>query len=405
MGGDTQDLGTHNGRLAPAPGHHGGVADQSAAGGQDALGRQHPVHVLGRSLATDENDLFASFRRCGRIVGREVGPAHRRPRAGSEALGPHRITGPGELRVQHRIEMVLGDARHRLGLGYAQVVGAHHVHRHLQGGGAGALAHPGLEHPQLALVDGEFCVAHVVIMALEALENSEQFGMHLGELFLELGDGLGVAYPGHDVFALGIDQKVPVGALGAGGRVAGEAHPGAGVVVAVAEHHGLDVYRRPQIVGDPLTVAIRDGPGTIPTAEHRFDGAPELSRRVLGEGLLGVTLDDLLVGVDEITQQLGRHLGVRGGAGQFFGRVEERVEFLAGKLEHDPSVHGDETAIRVEGEALVPGLLGQPLDGAVVEAEVENGVHHAWHGEFGTGAHRNEERVIGVADHLAHGRL
>ena len=103
-----------------------------------------------------------------------------------------------------------------------------------------------------------------------------------------------------------------------------------------------------------------------------------------------MALDDLLVGVDQVAQQLGRHLGVRGGAGQLLGRVEEGVELLARELEHDPAVHGDEAAVRVEGEALVAGLLGQALDRAVVEPEVQDGVHHAGHGELGARAHRDQ---------------
>ena len=112
-----------------------------------------------------------------------------------------------------------------------------------------------------------------------------------------------------------------------------------------------------------------------------------------GNGLAGVALDDLLVGVDEVAQQLDGHLGVRRRPGQFLGRVEQRVELLAGQLEHDAGVHGDEAPVRVEREALVAGLLGQPLDGVVVEAEVEDGVHHPGHGELGARAHRDEQRV------------
>ena len=144
--------------------------------------------------------------------------------------------------------------------------------------------------------------------------------------------------------------------------------------------------------------AVGDGPGPVPAAEDGLDGAAQLVRRVLGERLAGVALDDLLVGVDQVAQQLGGHLGVRGGAGQLLGRVEEGVELLARELEHDAPVHGDEAAVGVEGEALVAGLLGQTLDRAVVEAEVEDGVHHAGHGELGPRAHRDEQRVVGVAD-------
>ena len=63
VGGQTEDLGPDHSRLTPAPGHDGGVADQTAPGGQDAFGGQHPVHVLGRGLAAHQNDLFAPLRR------------------------------------------------------------------------------------------------------------------------------------------------------------------------------------------------------------------------------------------------------------------------------------------------------------------------------------------------------
>ena len=50
-----QHLGPHHGRLAPAPRHDGGVADQAAPGGQDPLGGEHAVHVLGRGLVADQD--------------------------------------------------------------------------------------------------------------------------------------------------------------------------------------------------------------------------------------------------------------------------------------------------------------------------------------------------------------
>ena len=51
------------------------------------------------------------------------------------------------------------------------------------------------------------------------------------------------------------------------------------------------------------------------------------------------------------------------------------------------------------------GLPGESLDAAVVEADVEDGLHHAGHGELGARAHRDEQRVVGVAEGAAHDRL
>ena len=350
-------------------------------------------------------DLLAPLRRRGGVVGGEVDAPHRGPGARPEALGPHLVARAGELGVEDRVEVVLGDARDGLGLGDPEVARAHHVDGHLEGGGAGALAHPGLEHPELALLDGELGVAHVAVVRLEAGEDLEQLGVDLGELLLQLRDGLGVADAGHHVLALRVDQEVAVGALGAGGGVAGEADAGARVVVAVAEDHGLHVDGGAEVVRDVLALAVRDGAGPVPAAEHGLDGAAQLLGRLLGEGLAGVALDDLLVRVDEVAQQLGGDLGVRRRPGELLGRLEERVELLTGQLEDDAAVHGDEAPVGVEGEALVAGLLGQALDGLVVEAQVEDRVHHAGHGELGARAHGHEQRVGGVADGLAHGLL
>ncbi len=304
--------------------------------------------------------------------------------------------------MEHLIEVVPGDPFDGLGPAQLDLRVGGHVDRHPEGGLAGALAHPGLEHPQLALFDGELGVAHVPVVLLEPGEDGQQLGVDLRELALQRRERLRVADTGHHIFALGVDQVVAVLALLAGGGVAGEAHPGSRLVIPVAEHHGLDVDRGAELVGDPLPHPVGVGPGAVPGLEHGLDGPAELGIGVLGKGLAGVSLHDLLVGIDQVAEELGGDPGVRFGVGQFLGRVEQGVEFLAGNAEDDPAVHGNETAVGVEGKALVVGLLGQPEDRLVVEPQVQNGVHHAGHGELGAGTHRDQQRVDGIADALAH---
>ena len=127
-------------------------------------------------------------------------------------------------------------------------------------GSTGALAHPGLEHPELPLLDGELGVAHVAVVRLEAAEDVEQLPVDLREAVTEGREGLGVADTGHHVLTLGVDQEVAVLAGGAGRRVPREPDSGPRVVVSVAEHHGLDVHRGAEVVGDPLTACGRRRP-------------------------------------------------------------------------------------------------------------------------------------------------
>ncbi len=100
----------HDRRLAPAPGHDGGVADQPAAGGEDALGGGHAVHVLGRGLVAHEDDLLAPVGGLGRPVGGEARLAHGGAGRGGQALGDDLALGAGlELRVEHGVEVLGAD--------------------------------------------------------------------------------------------------------------------------------------------------------------------------------------------------------------------------------------------------------------------------------------------------------
>lgn len=58
--------------------------------------------------------------------------------------------------------------------------------------------------------------------------------------------------------------------------------------------------------------------------------------------------------------------------------------------------------VRVPGEALVPGLRGEPGHRGVGEPHVEDGVHHARHGELGAGAYGDQQRVLRPAELLGH---
>ncbi len=180
--------------------------------------------------------------------------------------------------MQHLIELIGREAHQGLTLGDlplrpAASVGLGHVDGHLQCRGTGALAHPGLQHPELALFDGELGVAHVGVVPLEPVEDLDQVPVDRREVQLHVVEVLGVADAGHDIFALGVDQEVAVGLVLARGSVAGEAHAGAGVVVAVTEHHGLHRDRGAQVVADPLACAVGNGASTVPALEDGLDRA------------------------------------------------------------------------------------------------------------------------------------
>ena len=98
-----------------------------------------------------------------------------------------------------------------------------------------------------------------------------------------LGDVLRRADAGHHVLALRVDEELAVELVLAGRGIAGEGDAGGGGLAHVAEHHGLHVDRRAPARRDGVQLAVLDGAGVHPGAEHGADGAPELLLRLLRE--------------------------------------------------------------------------------------------------------------------------
>ena len=113
-------------------------------------------------------------------------------------------------------------------------------------------------------------------------------------------------------------------------------------------------------------------------------------------------LTTFLNSADERLEVVDRQVGVAGVlAVGVLPRLEGLVEALGLHVHDDPPEHLDEAAVGVPAEALVAGELDQAVEGRLVEAEVQDGVHHPGHRELGAGADAHEERIGGIAEALA----
>ena len=269
---------------------------------------------------------------------------------------------PGEApRPLVRIGVLGGDPLDGLGVGQVDHLVVDHVDGHPERRTPRPLAHTGLEHPELSLVDGELRVAHVPVVRLKSCEHAHQLVVDGGETILKCRQGLCVADPRDHILALGVHEEVAVRSMSAGGRVTCEADTRAGVVVAVAEDHRLNVHGGSEIVRYALAHPVRDGAGTVPRLENGLDGASQLVLGLLREGTPCRLRDDLFQLLDQLAQLAGGDIGVGLGAGGHLQALERLVEHLARYPEHDPSVHLDEAPVRVKGKTLIVRLLSQPL--------------------------------------------
>ena len=389
------------------------MAGDAAAAGEDSLGGDHAAQILGAGLDAGEDDL-------GPLVGELLGPGrreHELPGRGAGAGGEARGQEPAPLlrrlvvvavedrgqqlgeRVRiRRLDGVLG--RHQLLLDH--VVGDLHI------GQCRPLPVPRLQHVELFLFDGELEVLDVAELLLQRRPDLLQLLVGAGEhgLMGHLGHGLRRPHASHHVLPLGVDEILAVENVLAGGRVTGEGDARGAVVPHVAEHHALDVDRRAPLVGDLVLAAIDDRPLVHPAAEHGAYGTHQLPERLLRERLAGPLLDEPQVAADEFAEVRLGEVGVVVDPElvlQPLHRLLEGVMLVLVPLlhaHHHVAVHLDEAAVGVVGETGVAGGGGEALDGLVVEAEVQDRVHHARHAVAGTRPDADEQGVLRIAELL-----
>ena len=283
-----------------------------------------------------------------------------------------------------------------------------HVVGDLHVGQRRPLAVARLKHVKLLLLHRELEVLDVAKLLLQLLADLLELLVGVGKLRVvrHLDDRLRRPDAGHDVFPLGVDEVFAVEDILAGGRVAGEGHAGSAVIPHVAKHHALDVDGGAPLVGDLVLATVDDRALVHPAAEDGSDGSDELLEGILREGLPGALLDELLEAADEILEVILGECGVFLDVGLVLDLLHhffERVMLVLVALlhpHHDVAVHLDEAAVGIEGEAAIAGGLLQALDGLVVEAEIQDRVHHPRHAVAGTGADAHQQRVGRVAELL-----
>ncbi len=180
------------------------------------------------------------------------------------------------------------------------------------------------------------------------------------------------------------------------------------MLTQVAEHHRLHVDGGAPGFRDVVEFAVDLGALVVPALEHSDHRAPELCPRFGREVAAEAGVDQRLEAPHQLLQVGGVEFGVEQHAALALERVDHDFEgivfFLRRGFEahDDVAVHLDEAAVRVPGEALVAGLARQAEHRFVVEAEVEDRVHHARHRGARARAHRDQQRILGVAEAFAH---
>ncbi|MCY1242874.1 hypothetical protein D9M72_558660 [compost metagenome] len=76
---------------------------------------------------------------------------------------------------------------------------------------------------------------------------------------------------------------------------------------------------------------------------------------------------------------------------------EDLFENIVVDAHDDVAIHLDEATVAVPGKTRVAGVVTERVHGLVVEAKIENSIHHARHRGASAGTHRKQQRTVGIA--------
>ena len=257
--------------LAHAARDYSRMARHPPARRHNRLRRDHAVEVVGACLLPDEHDLLALARHLLGLVRIEDDFALRRAGAGGQAFRDDlRVGVRVNSRVQKLVKLFGRDAAH--GCRLVNQTFVHHVHGDLDGGRARALARARLEHEEASALDCELHVLHVVVVALQQLDDVSELLVDGGQFFLQLADGLRRADACDHVLALRVQEILAIELLLPRRGVAREGHARAALRAHVAEDHRLHVDRRAEVVGDTVDAAVVARAPPHPGVEDGGDG-------------------------------------------------------------------------------------------------------------------------------------
>ena len=380
-----------HGRPAHAARHQGGVRGLAALGGQDALRGVEARDVVGLGEGPDQHDGLARLGGGDGLLGREDDGALGRARRGGDAAGDDLVARGGvEGGVQQGVQRAGVDRGDRLGRREQTL--RHRVDGEADGRLRRPLGGARLQHVQPPLLDGELGVLDVLVVALERPEDLHQLGVRGGHPVRQLGEVARRAHARDHVLALRVDQEVAARLGCAGDLVAGEGDARGGRRAAVAVDHPLHVDRGAPLLRDPIDLPVGDRSVAHPGVEHGQHRLAQLGAR------LGREAVERLEAAGQLAQRVRVELGVEADAALGLQARDLVLEALAGDAAHDVPEHLDEAAVGVPGEALVARRACQTLDRVVVEAQVEDGVHHARHRVAGAAADGDQERVARIAE-------
>ena len=216
---------------------------------------------------------------------------------------------------------------------------------------------------------------------------------------------------GNHVFTLCINQILAIEKVFTGSSIAAEANTRSRALAHITEYHSLNAYGSTPFVRNSLHLTIQDGAFVHPGVEYGTNGTPQLLVGTSREVFSGLFFHRSLELLHEFLKVFHLKLVIQLHAFSmfhiFYNSLERVYIFLVHRLhtQHHVAIHLHETTVRVPCKACIARLARQAFHHFVIQAKIQDSVHHARHGSACTRTNGNQQRILHITEFGTHQRL
>ena len=283
------------------------------------------------------------------------------------------------------------------------------VHGYLHHSGTGTFTVAGLEEPKFSFLYGELHILHIMIVIFKFSLQSVQLFIDFRHCLLHgriFGSTFFLAYtcqfsptlradPGNllrstdtrnNIFTLGVNQVFTIEEVFTRSSVTAEANPCSRSLTHVTEYHRLYADSRTPFIRNTLHLAVKDGTFVHPGIEHCTNSTPQLLVSTGREIFSGLFFHSSLESLHQFLKILHFQFIIQshtfGVLHLFYNSLKRINIFLVDRFhtQYHITVHLYEPTVRVPCKSGVSGLTDQTFHHFVIQAQIQDSIHHTRHG-------------------------
>ena len=213
---------------------------------------------------------------------------------------------------------------------------------------------------------------------------------------------------GNHVFTLCINQILAIEKVLTGSSIAAEANTRSRALAHITEYHSLNAYGSTPFVRNSLHLTIQNSTFVHPGVEYSTNGTPQLLVGTSREVFSGLFFHRSLELLHEFLKVFHLKLVIQLHAFSmfhlFYNSLERVYIFLVHRFhaQHHVAIHLHETTVRVPCKACIARLARQAFHHFVIQAKIQDSVHHARHGSARTRTYGNQQRILHITEFGTH---